>query len=231
MKTLIIVRHGNTFKPDEESVRVGFRTDIPLVEEERSRLAGRILKSRNLFPDRVFAAPLLRTTQTAQLIIDELGLDISIQLDQIFSEIDYGLDEGKTETSVITRLGQYHLGKNAPKESILQRGKEEMDKWNKNAIPPFGWNVDTSKIISDWRDFVTKINDGETVLVVSSNGIIRFAPNILPQHSLDKFLKENNLKVTTAGICILTKENSQWNITNWNLKPTEENIDRRSCCK
>ena len=39
MKTLIIARHGNTFRPGETPTRVGSRTDLPLVEEECCRAA------------------------------------------------------------------------------------------------------------------------------------------------------------------------------------------------
>ena len=39
----MIVRHGNTFRAGETPTRVGARTDLPLVEEERARSAGRYL--------------------------------------------------------------------------------------------------------------------------------------------------------------------------------------------
>ena len=40
-RKLVIVRHGNTFRAGETPTRVGARTDLPLVEEERARSAGR----------------------------------------------------------------------------------------------------------------------------------------------------------------------------------------------
>ncbi|MDR2346505.1 MAG: histidine phosphatase family protein [Planctomycetaceae bacterium] len=246
-KILIIVRHGNTFRPDEEPRRIGSRTDLPLVEETRSITAARIIKSRGLFPARVFAAPLLRTMQTAELIVNELGLNCTIQQIPEFTEIDYGPDENQTENNVIKRLGTFYLGRHADLNEIIQRGKDEIDNWNNNAAAPACWNVDTTKIIADWRNFTDKINKGETVLVVSSNGIIRFAPHILlpddfeifrNTHNLRQFVKTtsaetqyqektkpnstanlNNLKVTTAGICIFVQKNNKWNITDWNIKP------------
>jgi 2,3-bisphosphoglycerate-dependent phosphoglycerate mutase len=42
----VIVRHGNTFRAGETPTRVGARTDLPLVEEERARSAGRYLRDR-----------------------------------------------------------------------------------------------------------------------------------------------------------------------------------------
>ncbi len=35
--TLYIVRHGNTFEPDEPPRRIGRRTDLPLVESGRAK--------------------------------------------------------------------------------------------------------------------------------------------------------------------------------------------------
>lgn len=42
----MIVRHGNTFRAGETPTRVGARTDLPLVEEERARSAGRYLREK-----------------------------------------------------------------------------------------------------------------------------------------------------------------------------------------
>ena len=39
-RKLVIVRHGNTFRAGETPTRVGARTDLPLVEEERARSDG-----------------------------------------------------------------------------------------------------------------------------------------------------------------------------------------------
>ena len=45
-RKLVIVRHGNTFRAGETPTRVGARTDLPLVEEERARSAGRYLREK-----------------------------------------------------------------------------------------------------------------------------------------------------------------------------------------
>jgi probable phosphoglycerate mutase len=223
-KTLIIVRHGNTFRTGEEPRRVGARTDLPLVEELRSVMAARIIKSRCLLPTQVFAAPLLRTMQTAELIVREIGVSCPIRAASDFTEVDYGVDEGQTEEAVMRRLGIFYLGNNTEPDLIIQRGKEEIERWNIDGTVPAGWNVDVDKIIASWRKFASEIGGGETVLVVSSNGIIRFAPYILEPDNLELFRKTHNLKVTTAGISIFVQKNNSWNITDWNIKPIEENI-------
>ncbi len=111
MKNLIIVRHGNTFLAGETPLRVGCRTDLPLVEEARSRRAGRYLKERGFLPDRVVAAPLKRTMETARLLVKTMELPLDVETATIFSEIDYGPDEGKSEEEImlLSRTGRRPL--------------------------------------------------------------------------------------------------------------------------
>ena len=54
---IIIARHGNTFTKDQTPLRVGARTDLPLVETERGTNIGKYLKMRTLIPSAVFASP------------------------------------------------------------------------------------------------------------------------------------------------------------------------------
>ncbi len=202
MKHLVIIRHGNTFRPGEPSLRVGRRSDLPLVEEERARLAGQNIARLGLLPSRVVAAPLLRTMQTAALVLQELGLECPIEASESFSEIDYGPDEAKSEEEVVARIGQAAL-----------------DLWNRDAIPPPGWQVKPEKIVQEWQNFAQNIRDQETVLVVSSNGIIRFAPQILPPLDYQRFATGNDLKVTTGGLCVFRYEKKRWFVDAWNVKP------------
>ena len=114
---IIIARHGNNFTKEQTPLRVGARTDLPLVETERGTNIGKYLKMRTLIPAVVFAAPLKRTTETARLAIAALDKDIPLVTDSRFTEIDYGPDEGKPETEVVARVGQ-----------------EAMDAWEREAI-------------------------------------------------------------------------------------------------
>ncbi|MDR1484723.1 MAG: histidine phosphatase family protein [Planctomycetaceae bacterium] len=223
-KVLIIVRHGNTFREGEVSFRVGARTDLRLVEEYRSLAAARVIGAYNFVPTQVFAAPLLRTRQTAELIVRGLGLGVPILDAAEFTEVDYGVDEGRTEEEVMKRLGTFYLGEGADLDAVMCRGREEIERWNVEGVVPVGWRVDVGKIISDWRRFAGGIANGETVVVVSSNGIIRFAPYILDVDDCENFCKNHNLKITTAGVCIFVQKNNKWKITHWNIKPPIEKL-------
>ncbi len=205
---LIIARHGNTFTKDQTPLRVGGRTDLPLVETERGANIGKYLKMRGLIPSAVYAAPLKRTTETARLAIAALDKDIPLKSDARFTEIDYGPDEAKTEEEVTARIGQ-----------------EAMDKWNAEAIVPDGWNVSVEGIIQAWKDFANEVErdyKDKTVLLVSSNGIIRFAPHLTGDFA--KFAEDFNIKVGTGGVCILEKESDEafWTVKEWGVKPKDK---------
>lgn len=209
---IIIARHGNTFTKDQTPLRVGAGTDLPLVETERGTNIGKYLKMRTLIPVAVFAAPLKRTTETARLAIAALDKDIPLIADSRFTEIDYGPDEAKTEDEVIARIGQ-----------------EAMDAWNANAIVPQGWNVSVDGIIQAWKDFAHEVEQnylGKTVLVVSSNGIIRFAPYLTGD--FDEFCRNFNIKVGTGSVCVLEKDEGDefWSVKEWGTKPKDKLIDK-----
>jgi len=204
---IIIARHGNTFTKDQTPTRVGGRTDLPLVEEERGTLVGQYLADKGWIPDKVWAAPLKRTMKTAELAVKAMGLDCQIEKDDSFREIDYGPDENKTEDAVIARIGQ-----------------EAIDKWNAEAIVPDGWKVDVQGTINAWMKLGDKVfaeYKNKNVLVVSSNGVIRFAPYLTGDFAA--FSQKYNIKVGTGCVCVFEKEDGDknWRCVEWNVKPKD----------
>lgn len=205
---IVIARHGNTFTKEQTPLRVGAKTDLPLVETERGTNIGKYLKMRSFVPAVVFSAPLKRTLETARLAIAALDKDISLKVDERFTEIDYGPDEAKTEAQVIERIGEAAL-----------------EAWNREAVVPEGWNVSVKGIIAAWKSFaedVEKEYHDKTVLVVSSNGIIRFAPYLTG--SFKKFAENFDIKVGTGGVCVLEKADGEkhWRVVEWGVKPKDK---------
>lgn len=213
MKTvLVIARHGNTFRRGETPRRVGGASDLPLVEEERGRNIGLYLKDKGLIPSAVYAAPLLRTVRTAELAVEAMGCKTEVIQLREFTEIDYGPDENKTEEEIELRLG----------DGDRDKGRAVIEAWNKNAAVPDGWRVNPSQIIETWLDFAenTVLRNGrnKTTLIVTSNGVIRFAPYLTGD--FEQFAREHEIKVSTGGICIFEKTDSDtfWKCTAWNGK-------------
>lgn len=205
MTTLIIARHGNTFESGDTPTRVGKRTDMPLTEKgyEQARAIGRYLSENRMIPDVVYTSNLQRTIQTARTAIQESGVtNPSFALD-IFDEIDYGPDENKPEDEVVARLGQAAL-----------------DAWDKDAVPPDGWLVNPDEVIKSWHDFADQIrahDDNETVLVVTSNGIARFAPYITGD--FEGFRAAYSIKLSTGAFGILDFKDGRWVVREWNIRP------------
>ena len=197
--TLLIARHGNTFEKNEVPRRIGKNTDLPLVSSGilQAKALALYLKAQGLMPSRVFTSPLKRTRETANLIAP----DVEIINDARFSEIDYGVDENKSEADVIARIG-----------------KSALKAWDTSAIVPEGWRVDPDSIIKMWLTFgkeCATFHD-ETILVVTSNGIARFAPYLTG--NFEEFNKTHDIKIATGALCILNYEKNKWLIVDWNIR-------------
>ncbi len=223
MRTLIIARHGNTFRPGETPTRVGARTDLPLVEEERARGIGLYLKKLGLIPTRILAAPLQRTRRTAELAAEALGNPCAVQEEASLTEIDYGPDENQTEQAVALRLGRVTAlaaGQDPAalgEEELQALGEGVIDLWNRQAIVPDGWKVDPAALGAAWQDLADRVAEGEATLCVSSNGVIRFAPFITGDYA--GFCATHDIKVPTGGVCIFTaRPGEPWQCAEWGVK-------------
>ncbi|WP_105166595.1 histidine phosphatase family protein [Pseudoalteromonas sp. T1lg23B] len=207
---LIVVRHGNTFLPTDTPTRVGARTDLDLVETKKGTAVGQYLLANGWIPHTVYAGPLKRHQQTAQLICAALGLQAEhIRSEEFLNEIDYGPDENKTENDVMLRLG----------DGNLDAGKAVIARWNSHGEVPSGWLVDPEELRQGWLSFAQTMlrhQRDKTTLMVSSNGIMRFS------HVIDNQFNESNLKVPTGGICIFENESNQedgWRCVAWGKVP------------
>lgn len=205
MTRLIIARHGNTFSPGDIVTYVGARTDLPLVESgiEQAQAIGHYLRDNRMIPDVIYASALKRAQETARYAVRASGVTNPVYTLDIFNEIDYGPDENKTRDEIIARIGAAAL-----------------EAWETmNAVPP-GWAADPEAIKKNWLDFAAQIHahdDNETILVVTSNGIARFAPCITGD--ADSFIKNHSPKMATGALSIFVFENDAWVIKGWNIRP------------
>lgn len=208
MTHLIIARHGNTFAAGEEVRRVG-RTDIPLTTRglEQGRLLGAHLLQKKLLPDVLFTSTLQRTQQTANQAQVSMGINLPLNKLTLFDEIDYGPDENQPEAWVQKRIGE-----------------EAIRLWETQAIVPADWRAEPAQIIASWLDFGKKITHEyphKIVLVVTSNGIARFAPHLTGDYA--SFCREHSIKLATGcyGHLEFDAEQKNWQCLAWNVKPEE----------
>jgi probable phosphoglycerate mutase len=202
MTTLIIARHGNTFEPGEPPRRVGARTDLHLVESGRTqaRALGRFLQKHDLLPDTVYCSTLKRTRETAALALRECGMDVEIQANPMFDEIDYGPDEDQLEAKVIERVGE-----------------QAIRDWDERGVPVDGWDIMPETVIKGWHDFANGLAADETVLVVTSNGTGRFAPYLTGDY--EGFCARYSIKLGTGTFGVLERKGQSWRVKDWNVRP------------
>lgn len=166
---LVFGRHGNTFNPEDKTVWVGSGTDLPLVQKgiEQAHIAAQTLIGKGLVPNRVYAASLQRTSKFAQIICDDLGLSAPL-LDSRLDEIHYGQWEGASTEEIAAdpvRAQALELWQNA-------------DVWP----AALGWKTTQEQVKANLTGVFGDIgidHGDETVLLISSNGILRFAPRVL----------------------------------------------------
>ena len=204
MTKLIIARHGNTFGPNDKPTRVGGRTDLPLVESGRAQAErlGQYLKAHDLIPEITYSSELKRTKETAEIALKQIGFSQPVFPLNIFNEIDYGPDENQTEDTVITRIGE-----------------QAIKEWDAYAIVPEGWKFDPQECIDNWKNFANHIvkDEQDVILVVTSNGIARFAPHITGK--FDGFSKDNKIKLSTGALALFEYVEGEWMIKDWNVRP------------
>jgi len=202
MKSIIIVRHGNTFKKGDTILRVGKRTDLDLVESEKGIKAGNYINDNFDNISKIITGPLKRQTQTANLISSAINYDNKlITIDERLNELDYGIYDGQPEELVKSEIG-----------------KDTLAKWDSLAIPPECWPIDIQTIHQNWKELLSDISstpNNDNTIIVTSNGIIRFLPEIL---GIDK--EKFKLKVPTGGIVILQEDTDKvWQVKQWGIVP------------
>ncbi|OYW86636.1 MAG: histidine phosphatase family protein [Hyphomonas sp. 32-62-5] len=199
MARLFIVRHGNTFDKGDTVTRVGARTDLPLSvsgREQAQKLAAHFAGTRF---SAALCSPLSRTRQTARAILRERSDNPALLIAPFLTEIDYGPDENQPEEAVAARLGP------------------ALEAWDRDAVPPPGWLVDPAALRAGWRALLARaaeLPETATALIVTSNGIARFLPDVVEEvpANLDR-----KLKTGAWGELIVTPARSQ--LLTWNQRP------------
>lgn len=193
MPRILICRHGNTFDKGDIIRRVGARTDLPLSVSGRTQakqLAAH-LSGKFVF-NTAYCSPLLRTRETAEAILQ--AHDAPLIPLPFLTEIDYGIDEGKSESAVAARLGS-----------------EAINLWNSEAIPPQGWQVDPAALRQSWSNFFKAHSDNnEDILVVTSNGVARFVLDVVSGVNMD-----TPRKLRTAAFGVVTFEAGKAILKSW----------------
>ena len=200
MARLIIIRHGNTFDKGDIVTRVGGRTDLPLSSSGLAQADALAAQFNATHFVAAFCSPLARTRQTARAIIGMRTNSPALIVLPFLTEVDYGPDENQPEDKVLARIGETAL-----------------EAWERDATPPDGWLVGGDALRDGWRGLLARaaeLGADDTALIVTSNGIARFLPDVVDDQpeQLDRKLKTGawgSVEITPAGS----------RITEWNCRP------------
>ena len=200
MARIYVIRHGNTFDKGDTVTRVGGRTDLPLSSSGQDQACALAEHFSGLIFHAAFCSLLQRTRATARAIIGMRTGSPALLILPFLTEIDYGPDENQPEDKVIARLG----------EAVLTA-------WDEDATPPDGWLVDPKALKAAWADFLhraSRLDNDADILVVTSNGIARFLPDVIQNKPEDL---DRKLKTGAWGEVEITAGDAR--ITGWNIRP------------
>lgn len=200
MARLFVVRHGNTFDAGQTVTRVGGRTDLPLSVSGRQQAEALAAHFADTHFAAALASPLERTRATARAILNQRTDAPALLIRSFLREIDYGQDENQPEEAVVARVGAAAL-----------------KAWDEDGTPPDGWLVDPAAIRAGWAQLLKEaaaLKQDANVLVVTSNGVARFLPDVVDALSegLDRKLKTGAWGEIDVGA-------NGTRLTGWNQRP------------
>lgn len=172
---LTFVRHGQS-----EGNTIGLRqavapgTGLTKLGKKQAKEAGKRcleIHQKEAF-DRVIASPLLRTQETAQLLLEAMGVELELTTDDHVTEINFGEVEGKRDHE----LKDYLKERNA--QSPEDHYKAKCGKTGES-------HEDVTKRALEFVQKMLKEHAGESVLVVTHSDIIRLALRELNGDSLE----------------------------------------------
>lgn len=206
---VIFSRHGNTFSAIDPVIWVGATQDLALVDSGilQAKCLAQALQKAGIHPKAVYCGPLKRTYDYASIVLKQLDSRMKPIVDTRLNEIDYGNWSGLSNTQ-IQELGE----------------GEELSAWENLSVWPkiAGWEGSPAHMIKEIREFsndlITQYESTDTILVVTSNGRLRYFLKLIPG-LFEQHVQNKQFKVATGNICLLNYENQKWQMKFWNKKP------------
>jgi len=224
---LFLVRHGNTFGPDqaggEHIIMSGCHNNIPLVEKgrEQARAMASYLHQQNKIPSAFYANHLIRTWEAAVLMREyfyyQLEQMIPLYVDENLLELDYGAWAG---------LGS--AGKSAEDNEVIARfGQQAWDDWQEKRLVPQGaphhWQRGGDEMVASLRLFLGVLTEqydqNQTIVAMGSQGSLVFIHELLPG-GLAQAIANQQIHIKTGNFAELAYENNAWRLVQWNVKPS-----------
>lgn len=201
---LFLLRHGNTFETSADAVWAGCKQDLPLVEygRQQAQRVAAALKKYSIKPV-IFAAELKRTQAMAEIITNDLEIQ-EFKTDSRLNEIDYGSWGGLNNQQIAEKFSQTQL-----------------EDWTEQSCFPADadWSPSVMQIKSDIAQLCVELQAryvDRDVLLISSNGILRYFLNLIPG-CFEERVEQGTFKMKTGHLSLInlsvTAELKFWNLT------------------
>lgn len=182
---IFLTRHGKTTANLEN--RFAGRSDEPLHQQGVEQLQGVAARLIDRDLAAIFAGPLPRTAQSAEIIGQATGAPIHCR--QAFNEIDLPHWDGLTKQEITDQFGhQYPTWLGAPQDFM---------------VPDCETLVQVQKRAVDEIEGVFGQHEGETVIVVSHLIVIRCLILHYRHQPISDF---RNIKIDNASLSMLTRD-------------------------
>ena len=151
------IRHGQ-IDSNLKKVYSG-RSDETLTDTGREQVRQTCQELSGIEIDAIYSSPLMRTRQTAEIIVDELNWDLPINAEDNFNELKMGPWEGMSEADVAANFtGEWATWNSNPAELRLD-GRETLAELQ-------------SRVLNGMRSIENSAS-GNSILIVTHVAIIR----------------------------------------------------------
>ncbi len=169
------IRHGE-IDSNQKKIYSG-RSEEVLTATGRRQVRSACRELSNYDIDAIYCSPLIRTRQTADLIIDELNWKIPIHIDECFNELKMGPWEGMAESEVEKQFPEeWAIWNNSPANLSIE-GRETLQELQ-------------SRVTKGMRN-IEQNSDYNSVLVVTHVAIIRAVTLFAREIDLNRYKSIN----------------------------------------
>lgn len=205
---LFWMRHSKT-KDNLESTFTGRNNEEPLIAEgiEQSKRLGYFLANQGIFPSVVYVTPALRTIQTAEYALAEMGLDLQLLVQDELQELDEGdwiglvRDDVYADKKVIAEMAR--LGRD------FKRGGAESN--NDAALRALGWKSKT------FDGYIPDTNPDRRFVFAHAGIIVSMV-----SHYLNWSVQETRpSRIPNASITLTSRRNRVWELDYFGTEPDQ----------
>lgn len=193
MSVLYLVRHGQASFGTDDYDRL---SDLG---KEQSRITGRFLAAQGIEPDRIVHGEMLRQRQTAEGLLEGMGLSMDAHVDSGWNEyaaweLTGVLDDVDPRAKHDSKIFQGELERGAARWASGEHDEDYRETYKQF----------TSRVERALDDAVAAMGSGQSTIVVSSAGAIAWTASRLIGGDFDQWMAFNRVTINTGITKIIT---------------------------